>query len=156
MGYYSDVHGTVVVDTDKAIEIVKNSSAKSATDTLADSIKNAINGVAEETVSDRELLKQVYDDWANIFVSEDYLHDTFDYFVRIGEISGAVTEMKMYHFSDELKQFVEKYRDAIVSLDAEREGEDNGDVDRFEVRKVNGKNVLYIGTPVITFNYEPA
>lgn len=76
--------------------------------------------------------------------------------MRTGEISGAVTEMKMYYFSDELKQFVEKYRDAIISLDAERDGEDSGDIERFEVRNVNGKNVLYIGTPVITFDYEPA
>lgn len=158
MGYYSDAHGTVVVDTDKAIAIVKNSntSVKSATNALADSIKNAINGVAEETASDRELLKQVYDDWANIFISENYLHDTFDDFVRTGEISGAVTEMKMYYFSDELEEFVEKYRDAIISLEAECDGEVNTDMARFEVRNVNGKNVLYIGTPVITFNYEPA
>lgn len=158
MGYYSDANGTVAIDTENAVAIVKNSNtpAKSATDTLADSIKNAINGVAEETVSDREMLKQVYDDWANIFISENYLHDTFDDFVRTGEISGAVTEMKMYYFSDELEEFVKKYRDAIISLEAECDGEVNTDMARFEVRNVNGKNVLYIGTPVITFDYEPA
>lgn len=158
MGYYSDVHGTVVVDTDKAVAIVKNSntSTKNATDTLADNIKNALVGVEEETVSDRELLKQVYDDWAVLFLAETYLHDTFEDFVNSGEISGAVYEMKVSLFAEELKQFVEKYRDAIVSLDVERDGEDSGDVERFEVRNVNGKNVLYIGTPVITFDYEPA
>lgn len=158
MGYYSDVNGTVAIDTEKAVAIVKNSntSVKSATDAFADNIKNAINGVAEGTVSDRNLLKQVYDDWANIFISKNYLHDTFDDFVRNGEISGAVTEMKMYYFSDELEEFVEKYRDAIISLDAERNGEIGTDMARFEVRNVNGKNVLYIGTPEITFNYEPA
>lgn len=162
MGYYSDVHGTVVFDTEKAVAIVKNSNmpAKSATDTLADNIKNALVGVAEESVSDRELLKQVYDDWSVFFLAEPYLHDTFEDFVNSGEISGAVSgavyEMKASLFAEELKQFVEKYRDAIVSLDVERDGEDSGDVERFEVRNVNGKNVLYIGTPVITFNYEPA
>ena len=29
MGYYSDVNGTVTIDTDKAIAIVKNSNASS-------------------------------------------------------------------------------------------------------------------------------
>lgn len=154
MGYYSDVNGTVTIDTDKAIEIVKNinASSKSTTADFADNIKNAISGTTD-TVSDKDLLKQVYDDWAHIFVDSEYLHDMFDEFVDNGEISGSVYGMKMYAFSDDLKQFVEKYRDAITSLYAERDGEDSGDMERFEVRNVDGKNVLYVGQPVIEFKY---
>lgn len=154
MGYYSDVNGTVTIDTDKAIAIVKNSNAssKSTTADFADNIKNAISGTTD-TVSDKDLLKQVYDDWARIFVDSEYLHDMFDEFVNNGEISGSVYGMKMYAFSDDLKQFVEKYRDAITFLYAERDGEDSGDMERFEVRNVDGKNVLYVGQPVIEFKY---
>lgn len=154
MGYYSDVTGTVTIDTDKAIAIVKdsNASSKSTTADFADNIKNAISGTTC-TVSDKDLLKQVYDDWARIFVDSDYLDYTFDEFVNDGEIVGSVYGMKMYAFSDDLKQFVEKYRDAITSLYAERDGEDSGDMERFEVRNVDGKNVLYVGRPVIEFKY---
>lgn len=154
MGYYSDVNGTVTIDMDKAIAIVKNSntSSNSTTADFANNIKNALNG-ATDTVSDKDMLKQVYDDWARIFLNSEYLHDTFDEFVNNGEISGSVYGLKMYEFSDDLKQFVENYRDAIISLYAERDGEDNEDMERFEVRNVDGKNVLYAGQPVIEFKY---
>lgn len=61
--------------------------------------------------------------------------------------------MKMYAFSDDIKNFVEKYRDAIKDLYAERTGEENLDIEVFEVRNIDGKNVLHIGTPEVTFNF---
>lgn len=158
MGYYSDVSGNATIDIDKAIEILKkdNVISKNFTATLADSIKSSLGTTDVDDSkenSDKNLLKQVYDDWSHIFVDESYVFHPFSEFVETGNLDGSVYGMKMYAFSDDIKNFVEKYRDAIKDLYAERTGEENLDIEVFEVRNIDGKNVLHIGTPEVTFNF---
>lgn len=158
MGYYSDFSGKVILDIDKVISILEEDSMnkQSATAVLAENIKNALDVPGKRTY--RDLLEQVYDDWCAVFGSDAYRNDMYDdlgKFVKKGEISTLVSNVKLYNFSHDLKAFFEKYRDAITYLYAERYGEENKDIERFEVRNENGKNVLYVGKPVITFEYSP-
>lgn len=158
MGYYSDVEATVQIDIDKVVDMMKNNTVitKNNTETLANTIKSSIGVQDTQDVTTKAILKTIYDDWSEIFINDSYLLQYFDEFLNDGVLDGRVYGMKMYGFSRDLKTFVEKYGDAIVYLNGERTGEDNEDIERFEVRKLDGKNVLYVGVPTIKFDYSPA
>lgn len=162
MGYYSDFSGKVILDIDKVISILEDASMKdqSATAALAENIKNSLDVPLDgDKRTYRDLLQQAYDDWCAVFGNDAYRNYTYDddlgAFVKNGEIFTVVSSVKLYDFSRDLKAFFEKYRDAITYLYAERYGEENEDIEHFEVRNENGKNVLYNGKPVITFEYSP-
>lgn len=158
MGYYSDAEATVKIDIDKVVDMMKNNTVitKNNTEMLADTIKSSIGVQDNQDVVTKAILKNVYDDWAEIFINDSYLLQYFDEFLDDGVLDGRVYDMKMYSFSRDLKNFVEKYSDAIVYLNGERTGADNDDIERFEVRNLDGKNVLYVGIPTIKIDYSPA
>ena len=158
MGYYSDVEVTVKIDIDKVADMMTNNTVitKSNTETLADTIKSSIGVQDAHEVATKAILKNVYDDWTEVFINDSYLLQDFEEFLGNGVLDGRAYGVKLYGLSSDLKNFVEKYGDAIVHLDGERTGEDNEDIERFEVRNLNGKNILYTGTPTIEFKYTPA
>ena len=157
MGYYSDVEAAVRIDIDKVADMVATNpvTPKDNTATLADTIKSSVGVPVHEAhdTATKAMLRRIYIDWGEIFINSSFLRDTFNEFVKSGEIHADVYELKMYDLAQDLKNFVEKYGDVIMYIDAERSGEENGDIERFEVRNVGGKNTLFSAVAEMTFNY---